>query len=73
MRKPLVDKKQIAIGNSSLNGSTKGTETLGLVQNFGTCLVSENNFGKVSSRSRSVCFNYTQSCLGFVLIWMSSF
>ena len=54
MSKPVKDE--------SLGLETKGTETLGLVQNFGTCLVSVSPqmkiFGTVSSRSRLVCFNF---------------
>ena len=55
---------------SHLGLETKGTKTLGLVQNFGTCLVSDEIF---FLQSRLVCFNFTQSLLGLVLIWMSSF
>ena len=33
-----------AVKDESLGLETKGTETLGLVLNFGTCLVSDENF-----------------------------
>ena len=50
---------------------------LGLVQNFWTGLVSVSswmkNFETVSSRSRLVCFHFTQSRLGLVLTRMCSF
>ena len=62
---------------SRLGLETEGTETLGLVQNFGTGLVSVSsrmkNFETVSSRSRLVCFHFTQSRLGLVLTRMCSF
>ena len=52
-------------------------ETLGLVQNFGGCLVSVSSrlkiFQTVLSRSCLVCFNFIQSRLGLVLICMCSF
>ena len=48
---------------SHLGLETKGTETLGLVLNFGTCLVSVSSrmkiFGTVSSRSRLVGLIFT--------------
>ena len=53
---------------SRLGLETKGIEPLGLglVLNFGTCLLSVSPqmkiFGTVLSRSRLVCFNFTQSC-----------
>ena len=34
----------IAVKVESLGLETKGTETLGLILNFGTCLVSDENF-----------------------------
>ena len=34
-------------------------------------LVSDEKFQTVLSQSRLVCFNFTQSCLGLVLIWMT--
>ena len=53
----------IAVKDESLGLETKGTETLGLVQNFGTCLVSVSSrmkiFGTVSSRSRLVGLIFT--------------
>ena len=33
-----------AVKDKSLGLETKGTKTLGLVKNFGTCLVSDENF-----------------------------
>ena len=66
-----------SVKDESLGLETKGTETLSLVQNFGTCLVLVSSqmkiFGTVSSRSRLVCFNFIQSRLGLVLICMCSF
>ena len=50
---------------SRLGLETEGTETLGLLQNLGTGLVSVSsrmkNFERVSSRSRLVCFHFTPS------------
>ena len=49
--------------DESLGLDTKGTETLGLVLNFGACLVSVSSrmkiFGTVSSRSRLVGLIFT--------------
>ena len=44
---------------SRLGLKTKGTKTLGLVLNFGTCLVSDEFFGTVSSRSRLIGLIFT--------------
>ena len=67
----------IAVKDESLGLETKGTEILSLLQNFGTCLLSVSPqmkiFGTVLSQSRLVCFNFTQSRLSLVLIWMSIF
>ena len=53
---------------------TKGTETLGVVQNFGTCLVSDEEFvGQSCPGLGLVCFKFTQSRLGLVLILMTKF
>ena len=61
-------------------------ETLGLISvsrlivlrlSFGGCFVSVSswmkNFQTVSSLFCLVCFNFTRSCLGLVLIWICSF
>ena len=49
----------------------------GLVHNFGTCHPSVSSrmkiFQTVLSLSCLVCFNFTQFCLGLILIWMCSF
>ena len=49
--------------DESLGLDTKGTETLGLVLNFGNCLVSVSSwmkiFGTVLSWSRRVGLNFT--------------
>ena len=66
-----------SVKDESLGLETKGIETLGLfsVSYKILELVSSQmkNFGTASSQSRLVCFNFTQSRLGIVLIWMSSF
>ena len=57
------DVSSFPVKDESLGLETKGTETLGLVQNFGTCLVSVKSrmkiFGTVSSRSRLVGIIFT--------------
>ena len=55
--------------DKSFGLESKGTKTrLGLMQNFGTCLVlvpsRMKNIGTVSSRSFLVFFNFTQSHIG---------
>ena len=63
--------------DESLGLETKGSETLGLVLNFGTCLVSVSSrmkiFGTVSPWSRLVGLIFTWSRLSLVLIWMRGF
>ena len=66
-----------ALIGESLGLVTKSTETLGLdpVSYKILEVVSSRmkNFQTVSSRSRPVCFNFTQSRLGLVLIWICCF
>ena len=57
---------------SCLGLKNKGTKILGLVQNVGDSSRMKM-FGPVLSRYRPICFNYTQSRIVLVLIWISSF
>ena len=60
---------KMVVLDKSFGLESKGTKTrLGLMQNFGTCLVlvpsRMKNIGTVSSRSFLVFFNFTQSHIG---------
>ena len=44
-----------------------------LVQNFGTFLISNDNFGTALSWSCFVCLNFTPSRLSLLLTWVGSF
>ena len=69
--------QSVSVKDESLGLETEGTETLGLVQNFCTGLISVLSqikfFESVLSRSRLVCFHFTQSRLGLILTRMCSF